>query len=217
MSVGAFNLPMRRTPVEIAAGRTATAVRRRLVEDLARGREDAGLSIAALARAAGVPNAYAWRIFNGDERPSIETYARLSSALGADLSARCYPTTGPTIWDRHQARIEEGLLRELASRWRPLSEVGVRHPVRGWIYLAPARAQGAAGPGDGDRIGAQPPRAADPVVDGQGGGAPLLAGLTPTRGSAHLPAADPALDPADTRDRGGVPAAAVGGVPRSPG
>jgi len=99
-------------------------------------REDAGVSLAALARAAGVPGAYVWRIFNGDVRPSIETYARLASVLGADLTARCYPTTGPIIRDRHQARIEEELLAELAARWRPLTEIGVRRPVRGWIDLA---------------------------------------------------------------------------------
>ncbi len=98
-------------------------------------REDAGVSLAALARAAGVPNAYVWRIFNGDERPSIETYARLAAVLGADLTARCYPTTGPTIRDRHQARIAEALLGLAAGRWHPLTEVGVRRPVRGWIDL----------------------------------------------------------------------------------
>ena len=122
--------------MEIAADRTAATVRRRLVEDLGRMREDAGVSLAALARAAGVPGAYVWRIFNGNERPSIETYARLASVLGADLSARAYPNSGPTIRDRHQARIEEALLREAGPRWRPLTEVGVRQPVRGWIDLA---------------------------------------------------------------------------------
>jgi hypothetical protein len=40
------------------------------------------------------------------------------------------------IRDRHQARILEGLLAEAAPRWRPITEVGVRHPVRGWIDVA---------------------------------------------------------------------------------
>lgn len=98
-------------------------------------REDAGVSITRLARASGVPVAFLWRILNGDERPSIETYARLAAALGADLSAHLYPNTGPAIRDRHQATIQEGLLELLAARWRPFPEVGVRHPVRGWIDL----------------------------------------------------------------------------------
>lgn len=96
-------------------------------------REDAGVSITGLAQASGVPVAYLWRILNGEERPSIETYARLAAALGADLSAHLYPNTGPLIRDRHQARIHEGLLGSVSARWHPISEVGVRHPVRGWI------------------------------------------------------------------------------------
>jgi transcriptional regulator with XRE-family HTH domain len=124
---------MRRTTVGIAADRAALAVRRRLVEDLGRLREDAGISVAALARAADVPPGYVWRILNGEERPSIETYARLAAVLGADLSARLYPTTGPTIRDRHQARILEAMLRGLSPHWHPIPEIGVRSPVRGWI------------------------------------------------------------------------------------
>ncbi len=99
-------------------------------------REDAGVSMAALARAAGVPPSFVWRIFQGDERPSFETYARLAAVRGADLTSRCYPSTGPAIRDRHQARIAAGLLRQLTARWRPLREVGVRRPVRGWIDVA---------------------------------------------------------------------------------
>lgn len=124
---------MRRTAIEIQADRAASAVRRRLLEDLRRLRDDAGVTLAALARATGLPYAYVWRIFNGDERPSIETFALLAGALGADLAARFYPKTGPAIHDRHQARIEEGFLARVASRWRRLPEVGVRRPVRGWI------------------------------------------------------------------------------------
>lgn len=133
VTVAAFNGDMRRTTVGIAADRSAFSVRRRLVEDLGRLRDDAGISVAALARAADVPPGYLWRILNGDEHPSIETYARLAAVLGADLSARLYPTTGPTIRDRHQARILEAVLRDLAPRWHPIPEIGVRSPVRGWI------------------------------------------------------------------------------------
>lgn len=53
----------------------------------------------------------------------METYARLAAALGADLSARLYPNTGPAIRDRHQAGIPEALLALLHPRWRPHTEV----------------------------------------------------------------------------------------------
>ena len=71
----------------------------------------------------------------GGNGPSIDMYAKLAVALGADLSSRLYPNTGPAIRDRHQARILEALLGGLHSRWRPFPEVGVRQPARGWIDL----------------------------------------------------------------------------------
>ena len=86
-----------------------------------------------LARGAGVDAGYLWRIEAGTERPSLEIYARLANALGADLAARLYPNTGPTIRDRHQAGILEALLSVLHPRWKPHLEIAVRRPSRGWI------------------------------------------------------------------------------------
>ena len=60
---------------------------------------------------------------------------RLAVPLGADLSARLYPNTGPTIRDRHQARIVEHLLEVRHARWRPHMEVAVIRPARGWIDI----------------------------------------------------------------------------------
>jgi transcriptional regulator with XRE-family HTH domain len=117
------------------ARRAAERTHRSLGEDLRRLRADAGLSLRALAVAAGVDPAFLGRIEDGVARASIETYARLSVALGADLAARLYPTTGPTIRDRHQARILEALLGQLHHRWRAYPEVAVRHPARGWIDM----------------------------------------------------------------------------------
>jgi len=122
--------------VQIAASRAAASVRGRLAEDLRRLCDDAGVSQTALSRAAGVPQGFISRILAGDARPSIETYAKLASAIGADLSARLYPNTGPAIRDRHQARILEGLLEQLHPRWQAFSEVAVRSPARGWIDVA---------------------------------------------------------------------------------
>ena len=118
-----------------AARRDADRIHRALGADARKLREDAGLSQRGLAQAAGVDPAFLRRLEDGGERPSLETYARLAVPLGADLSAHLYPNTGPTIRDRHQARILEWLLAEVHPRWRRFTEIGVRHPVRGRIDL----------------------------------------------------------------------------------
>lgn len=75
------------------------------------------------------------RIEHGSERPSLKTCAQLAAALGADLSVRLYPNTGPAIRDRHQAKILEALLAVLHPRWHAFPEIAVRRPSRGWIDL----------------------------------------------------------------------------------
>jgi transcriptional regulator with XRE-family HTH domain len=115
------------------AHRVAERIHRTLGEEALRLREDAGIPRTTLATAAGVDEAYLRRIEDGRARPSLETYARLGTAIGADLAAHLYPNAGPAIRDRHQARIAEQLLLELHSRWRPYQEVAVRQPARGWI------------------------------------------------------------------------------------
>jgi transcriptional regulator with XRE-family HTH domain len=116
-----------------AAARAATRARARLAEDIERLTADAGITLTALARAAGIEHGYLSKIMAGKARPSIETYAKLAIPLGADLATRLYPNTGPLIRDRHQARIVEGLLHQLHPRWRATTEVGVSRPSRGWI------------------------------------------------------------------------------------
>jgi transcriptional regulator with XRE-family HTH domain len=115
------------------ARRVAERVQRGLGEDVRRLREDAAMTRAALAEAAGVDATYLARIEDGIAKPSLETHARLSVILGADLNAHHYPNTGPAIRDRHQARILEWVLSQLHPRWHPYPEVAVRHPSRGWI------------------------------------------------------------------------------------
>jgi transcriptional regulator with XRE-family HTH domain len=122
------------SPRQLAdARRRATRIHRNLSDDIRRFREDAGVSRAALAAAAGVDRGFLCRIEDGVVRASLDTYALLASGLGLDLHARLYPNTGPAIRDRHQARILEALLRQLQARWRPFPEVAVRSPSRGWI------------------------------------------------------------------------------------
>ena len=115
------------------ARRRAAQLHRSLGEDIRRLREDAGVSRRSLAREAGVDPSFLRLIEDGETRASLDTYARLTLPLGADLSARLYPNTGPAIRDRHQAPILEALLEQLHPRWRPYSEVAVRRPSRGWI------------------------------------------------------------------------------------
>jgi transcriptional regulator with XRE-family HTH domain len=115
------------------AQRVATRIHRAMGEEIRRLREDAGLSRRRLAEASGVDPTYLRRVEDGLARATTETYAKVSVALGADLSTRLYPNTGPSIRDRHQARILEALLELLHPRWRPFLEVAVRRPARGWI------------------------------------------------------------------------------------
>lgn len=53
--------------------------------------------------------------------------------LGADLSVRFYPNTGPRVRDHIQAQIVEELLRIADPRWRAYPEVPVYRPARGRI------------------------------------------------------------------------------------
>jgi DNA-binding XRE family transcriptional regulator len=96
-------------------------------------REDAGLTRSAVARTAGLHSSVVGRIEDGVIKPELETVSRVAAALGAELHARVYPGTGPTMRDRHQVRMAELLRAELHPRWRATPEVAVRRPARGFI------------------------------------------------------------------------------------
>jgi transcriptional regulator with XRE-family HTH domain len=121
----------------LAAAR-ATELLRGFGEEVRRQREDAGVSQRALARLTGVDQADISRIEAGRAHPTIATCAALGAGLGSDLTLRLFPNTGPAIRDRHQASTVESLVRSLDRRWKSFPEVGVRHPVRGWIDLVVA-------------------------------------------------------------------------------
>src|SRR4029079_4115460 len=127
---------MSRTRLQVDADRHAATLRLRLAEDIRRLRDDAGASRAAVARLAGVDPTAIARLEDGSIRPTLETYARIAAALGADLAALVYPQTGPRIRDRHQVRMAEVVIGSLHPRWQVTPEVAVRRPVRGWIDLA---------------------------------------------------------------------------------
>ena len=128
---------MTRTRLQLEADRHAATLRLRLVEDLRRLRDDAGVRQADVARVAGVSPSLLSKLEAGECRPTLETYARIAAALGADLATRVYPQTGPRIRDRHQVRgWPRYVISALHPRWQVTPEVAVRSPVRGWIDLA---------------------------------------------------------------------------------
>jgi transcriptional regulator with XRE-family HTH domain len=110
-------------------------MRRDLAEQLVRLADDAGINQVQLARAAGVARSHVVRVMAGDASASFEVYQRLGAVLGADLSIRYFPNTGPTIRDRFAAPMLEHLISVRHRRWDPFIEVGVRRPSRGWIDL----------------------------------------------------------------------------------
>jgi transcriptional regulator with XRE-family HTH domain len=118
---------------ERAVARALRRLNETFGEDVARLRLDAGVSRAELARAAGINDSYLAKIEAGTAQPSAETCVRIGLALGADLSRRLYPATGPAIRDRHQLAMTEALLSTTNRRWTRYVEIGVRHPARGWI------------------------------------------------------------------------------------
>ncbi|HEX6869276.1 MAG TPA: helix-turn-helix transcriptional regulator, partial [Candidatus Limnocylindrales bacterium] len=94
-------------------------LRRRIGEDVARAREEAGVTRAAVARTAGIDRAFYGRIEAGVAQPSLETLVALGAALGGEVSFRLYRGTGPRVVDRWQAPMVEALLGCLDAAWVP--------------------------------------------------------------------------------------------------
>jgi transcriptional regulator with XRE-family HTH domain len=108
-------------------------IRRAIGRGLRELRIDTGLSIAEVARAAGIDRGYLSRIETGVRAASIRVLTAIATVLGADLSMKLYPTTGPRIRDRLSAPMGEVLVRALHSRWVADPEVLVQRPARGVI------------------------------------------------------------------------------------
>ena len=103
--------------------------------DARRLRLDAGLPLARLAEASGVSRSHLNELELGTADPSLRTLVKIADALGADLSIRLYPNTGPRIRDHIQARIVEELHRIAHPRWQRYTEVPVYRPARGRVDL----------------------------------------------------------------------------------
>jgi transcriptional regulator with XRE-family HTH domain len=117
----------------MAADRTAAVARRAAGENLRHLREDAGLSKSAVAAIAGIDRTYMTEVEDGDPGVSLEVLERVAAALGADMSLRVFPNTGPPIRDRFQAPMIEAFLRTISPAWDRHLEVRVHRPVRGVI------------------------------------------------------------------------------------
>lgn len=110
-------------------------VREAIGRDFRRFREDAALSQAAVAKAVGISPAHLSGIEKGVSEASTAVLVRIADVLGADLSIRAFPNTGPRIRDRIQSQIVEHLLRVVRPRWRTFVEVPVSRPARGYIDI----------------------------------------------------------------------------------
>ena len=117
--------------------RTARQRSRALVHDLAASirmaRLDRGVSMRALARAAGVDHALVSRIEAGTVTPTIPTLVALATALGMEPSIKLFSAVGPRIDDRVSAPITNALLGIAHPRWAPRLEVFVLAPAKGVI------------------------------------------------------------------------------------
>lgn len=107
----------------------------RILSDFDRALRDGGISVRRLSEASGVSQPHLSQTFAGKRAPSISVLTAIATALGGDLSIRFFPTTGPTIHDRVQARIVEELVRIASPVWDPSVEVAVQRPARGYIDL----------------------------------------------------------------------------------
>jgi len=121
-----------RSPQSVV-GRVGREVRIRVGTDMRRLREDAGASQRTTAAAAGIDHGFLSQVERGVREPSITTLVSLATVLGADVSIRLFPTTGPRLRDPIQSRILEELLRIAHPGWTRMIEVPVVRPARGVI------------------------------------------------------------------------------------
>ena len=126
-------MPTRRLSIDRETRHRLRALHRSIGTDIERIRLDAAATKAHVAAIAGLDRTFEGRVEAGLANPSLETLTALAIALGADLSVRFYPGSGPRLTDRHQARMLEAVLQRLAAVWKPHLEVPVTRPARGVI------------------------------------------------------------------------------------
>ena len=109
-------------------------IRVRVGMDLRRLREDTGLTLRAVAAAAGISAAHLCGIELGQSAASNHVLVSVADVLGADLSVRFYPGSGPRIHDHVQARIVESLITAAKPRWQHPSRCpSIDPPAATWM------------------------------------------------------------------------------------
>jgi transcriptional regulator with XRE-family HTH domain len=105
--------------------RRARELRVRIGQQIAEARIDAGLTLAELARCAGIDPSFIGKIERGIASPSLDTLVALSACLGADVGVRLFRVIGPRLRDRFQAPMVEALIACVGAPWRARVEVPV--------------------------------------------------------------------------------------------
>ena len=124
-----------RTKLQRVGHQRARVLLQQVVAELTTLRQDCGLSMRAVAAAAGIDGSTLADLEAGRCAPSIEILARVGTALGTSLSIRFQPGTGPLVRDHLQAAMIQALLRVLHARWTRGLEVAVYRPIRGVIDI----------------------------------------------------------------------------------
>jgi transcriptional regulator with XRE-family HTH domain len=123
------------TAIRRLARSRARALRHSVAEQLKDLREERELSLRELGLASDVHPSVIARAETGEGNLTLQTLAKVATALGSEASLRLYPATGPRVRDHLQVRMIETLLEQLDPRWRARLEVPVYRPVRGVIDL----------------------------------------------------------------------------------
>ena len=130
-----FTLDMGETHLQRNARLRAVEISDDVGRELRTLREDAALTLTAVAAAADIDRRFLARIESGDRGASVQTLTTVLAVLGANLSIKGFPNTGPRIRDRLQTVMEECLLRVIHNHWATSPEVPVVRPARGVIDL----------------------------------------------------------------------------------
>jgi transcriptional regulator with XRE-family HTH domain len=97
-------------------------------------REDEGISIRTLGRAAGVDPSHLARAEAGRHTLSQDALVAVATVLGRDVSWRLFEAGAPLVRDRVALPMFDALFSILHGRWRPPRlEVNVTRPARGVI------------------------------------------------------------------------------------
>lgn len=180
-------------------------------------RNDAGITLTELSHVVGVHRSHLARVEAASARPSVQVLTAIGLALGADLSLRYFPGSGPRLHDRFQAAMIERFLRAIDGRWSVELEVPISQPSRGVIDVVLTDRGSTAVVAAEAQITDPAARTADPLECREGSGpgsAPPARRRRPGRGPGFQ-AAHPSIDCCESGDRPNVWIDTRGRVPSS--